>query len=150
MIELPRPRVIELFDDPDNMFKWMEGLKIFEHLKGEPGQPGAKSRLVFERGRGEMEMIETVALRDLPDVFAGIYEADHAWNGMVNRFVEESPDHTRWVTENEFRFTGFWKIASIVLRPMFPRQTMKSMRAFKEFAETASTEIGEASPDAST
>ena len=135
VIELPRERVVELFDDPDNMFKWMDRLRTFEHLEGEPGQPGAKSRLVFERGKSELEMIETVAVRDLPDVFAGSYEADHAWNGMVNRFIEDGPDRTRWKTENEFKFTGIWKFVSLVLRPMFPKQTMKSMRAFKEFAE---------------
>ena len=135
VIESPRERVVEPFDSTDNLFKWMDGLKSFEHLEGEPGQPGAKSRLVFKRGNGELEMIETVAVRDLPDVFAGSYEADHAWNGMVNRFIEEGPDRTRWITENEFKFTGIWRFVSLVLRPMFPKQTMKSMRAFKEFVE---------------
>ena len=135
VIESPRDKVVELFDSTDNLFKWMEGLKSFEHLEGEPGQPGAKSRLVFKRGSGDLEMIETVAIRDLPDVFAGSYEADHAWNGMVNRFVEEGADRTRWTTENEFKFTGIWRFVSLVLRPMFPKQTMKSMRAFKEFVE---------------
>ena len=46
VIDLPRDRVIELFDDADNLPKWQEGLQRFEHVSGEPGQPGAKSRLV--------------------------------------------------------------------------------------------------------
>ena len=58
VIDLPRERVIELFDDADNLTKWQEGLQAFEHVSGEPGQPGAKSRLVYDyRGR-RFEMTE--------------------------------------------------------------------------------------------
>lgn len=42
VIDLPRERVIELFDNPDNLPKWQEGLQSFEHISGEVGQPGAK------------------------------------------------------------------------------------------------------------
>ena len=49
-IEKPIEKVIELFDNPDNLKKWMEGLQSFEHLSGTPGQPGAKSRLFFKMG----------------------------------------------------------------------------------------------------
>ncbi|MFQ5507583.1 MAG: SRPBCC family protein [Planctomycetota bacterium] len=45
-IDLPRERVIELFDNADNLYKWQPGLQSFEHLSGEPGQPGASSRMV--------------------------------------------------------------------------------------------------------
>ncbi len=56
-IDLPREHVIELFEDPDNLVKWQKGLLSFEHLIGEPGQLGAKARLVFKFGNGKMEMI---------------------------------------------------------------------------------------------
>ena len=46
-IDLPRERVIELFDSTENCFKWQKGLLSFDHLSGEPGQPGAKSKLVL-------------------------------------------------------------------------------------------------------
>ncbi len=42
IVNLPRQRMIELFDNPDNMHKWQPGLVSFEHLSGESGQPGAK------------------------------------------------------------------------------------------------------------
>ncbi len=60
-IDLPRYRVIALFDSPENLFKWQTGLQSFERLSGEPGHPGGKSKLVFllpirepaeERGTG--------------------------------------------------------------------------------------------------
>jgi len=44
-INQPIDVVIALFDDPDNMKEWQPGLISFEPFSGEPGQPGAKSRL---------------------------------------------------------------------------------------------------------
>lgn len=58
VVNLPRSKFIELFDDPSNMPKWMPGLQTFEPISGTPGQPGAKSRLVFLMGKRTIEMIE--------------------------------------------------------------------------------------------
>ena len=38
-IDLPRDRVIELFDSTENLYKWQRGLQSFEHIEGEPGHP---------------------------------------------------------------------------------------------------------------
>ena len=136
LIDLPRDRVIELFDDADNLPKWQEGLQSFEHVSGEPGEPGAKSRLVFDHRGRRFEMIETITERNLPDEFSGIYETEGVWNLMTNRFEEEGPDRTRWIAESEFRPQGFkMKLMAILLRPMFTRTTMKTLRDFKAFAE---------------
>ena len=59
-IDLPRERVIELFDNPDNLPKWQPTLQSFELISGESGQPGAKSRLVYLEDGREIEMIETI------------------------------------------------------------------------------------------
>ena len=66
-INSPIDKVIELFDNPDNMDKWMKGLQSFEPISGKPGQVGAKSRLKFKMGKREIEMIETITVRNLPD-----------------------------------------------------------------------------------
>jgi hypothetical protein len=50
-IDLPRDQVIALFDNTENLFKWQTGLKDFEHISGEPGQPGAKSKLTYLYGK---------------------------------------------------------------------------------------------------
>ena len=136
VIDLPRDRVIELFDNPDNLPKWQEGLQSFEHVSGEPGQPGAKSRLVYDHRGRHIEMIETITERNLPDEFSGTYETEGVWNGMKNRFVEDAPDRTRWIAESEFRCSGLkMKLMTIFLRPMFTSTTLKSLRDFKAFAE---------------
>jgi hypothetical protein len=75
MVNVPRRRFIELFDNPENMPKWSPGLESFAHVSGTPGQPGAKSRLVYPMGKKPVEMIETVTSRNLPDEFSGTHEA---------------------------------------------------------------------------
>ena len=136
VIDLPRDRVIELFDDADNLPKWQEGLQKFEHVSGEPGQPGAKSRLVYDHRGRHIEMIETITERNLPDEFSGTYETERVWNLMKNRFEEDGPDRTRWIAESEFRCSGLkMKLMTFFLRPMFTSTTLKSLRDFKAFAE---------------
>jgi carbon monoxide dehydrogenase subunit G len=44
-LNVPIDRVVSLFDDPENMKKWQPELLSFEHISGDAGQPGAKSRL---------------------------------------------------------------------------------------------------------
>jgi len=73
-IELPRERVIELFDDPDNLVKWQPGLLSFERISGEPGQPGARSKLTYQHGKRTMDLIEVLEVRKLPEEFHGRYE----------------------------------------------------------------------------
>ena len=137
VIELPRDRVIELFDDADNLSKWQEGLQSFEHVSGEPGQPGATSRLIYEHRGRHVEMIETVTRRDLPDEFTCTYETEGVWNLMNNRFSEEGPDRTRWIAETEFRCSALkMRLMFIFMRFLFTRQTLKGLRDFKTFAES--------------
>lgn len=135
-LELPRARVIELFDNPDNMAKWQEGFLGFEPLAGEPGKVGATSRLRYKMGKREIEMIETITVRDLPKRFAGTYEADGVWNLVDNRFVELGPKRTKWISECEFRGTKFLMKAMMKVMPgAFKKQSQKYLDAFKLFAE---------------
>ena len=98
-INLPRDRVIELFDDPDNLAKWQTGLQSFEHLSGEPGQPGAKSRMIYQNGKHRIELIETVTERNLPDEFNGTYEWSGGSNTLRNRFIELGQTRPKQVRE---------------------------------------------------
>lgn len=134
-INQPREKVIELFDNPNNMGKWMEGLQSFEHISGTPGQPGAKSRLRFKIGKRDMEMIETVLVRNLPDEFSGSYEARGTLNLVTNRFVKISDQKTKYINEQDFQFKGIMKIIAWLMSGAFKKQSMKYLVAFKKFAE---------------
>jgi carbon monoxide dehydrogenase subunit G len=136
VIDLPREKVIEKFDNVDNMKYWMPGLVSFEPIEGKPGQTGAKSRLVFQMGRRRIEMVETITKRALPDEFSGTYEANGVWNAQANRFQPEGEGKTRWISETEFRFSGFMRIIGFLMPGAFRKQSARYQVHFKEFAET--------------
>lgn len=93
VINLPLQKVIELFDNPENLSKWQPGFIRLEHLSGSPGQIGAKSRLIYKMGKGrrQIEMIETITHRNLPNEFHGTYETKNASNIQKNFFTEITP-----------------------------------------------------------
>ena len=102
-IDKPREEVVKLFDNPDNMKYWQKGFISFEHIAGEQGKPGAESKLKYKMGKREIEMIETITFRDLPDEFHGNYQTKGVTNIQKNYFHEEG-DKTKWVSEAEFKF----------------------------------------------
>ena len=137
-IDLPRARVIELFDNPDNLPKWQPGLESFEPISGEPGQVGAKSRMVFVYGKKRIEMTETITERNLPEVFSGLYDwPPGGSNTLENRFVELGPDRTRWESTCAYTLHKLpLKLMGTLAPGMFKRQNQKFMENFKAFCET--------------
>lgn len=135
VIKLPRERVLKLFDNPDNMPKWQPGFVSLEPISGTPGQVGATSKLRYKFGKRDIEMVETITRRNLPDEFSGTYETKGVKNWINNRF-EETPDgSTRWISENEFRFTGYMKLFGFFMPGAFKKQSYQYMTLFKKFAE---------------
>ena len=141
-IDLPREKVIELFDSTENLYKWQDGLKSVEHLEGEPGQPGAKSRLTYDMRGREVQMTEAVINRDLPDELSFVYESRNVWNSCVNTFVDMAPGITEWKMESEFRCGGMMKLMTLLAPGAFKKQTLKDMNRFKSFAEGAKVSSG--------
>ncbi|KAA3657909.1 MAG: SRPBCC family protein [Chloroflexi bacterium] len=136
VINLPREQVIALFDNTENMYKWQGGLQSFAAISGEPGQPGAKSRMVYDMNGRSVTMIETITKRNLPDEFVSNYKAKGVMNWVHNYFYEDGPDKTRWVMDSEFKFSGMMRMLGVVMRSSFPKQTQETMSRFKKFAES--------------
>lgn len=141
-INCPRVRVTELFTNPDHYKVWQESLVSQERLEGEPGQVGTKTRLLHKMGKREVEMLETVTHRDLPDVFVATYEAKGVWNEADNRFVELEGGRTSWQMGTEFRCKGIMWVMTTLMPSMFKKQTQATMEAFKVFVEGATNENG--------
>ena len=133
-IDLPRQRVIELFDNPDNMPLWQPTLLSFQHVSGELGQTGAISELKYQMGKREITMIETITERNLPDVFSATYETKGVWNQVSNHFVEQD-GKTMWTMNTVFKCTGMLRIMAWLMPGMFKKQTTADMLSFKAFAE---------------
>lgn len=136
-IEINQPinKVIELFDNVDNMKQWMEGLQSFEHISGTAGQVGAKSKLTFKMGSREIEMIETITVRNLPAEFSGTYEAKGVFNIVRNKFQSIGESKTKYISEQEFELAGFMKLIGFLMPGTFKKQSMKYLQDFKNFAE---------------
>jgi len=137
VVEVPRERFIELFDNPDNLRHWQPELVSFAPISGTPGQPGAQSRLIYRMGSRTVEMVETVTVRDLPDEFSGTYDAKGVHNVVSNHFTVAGPNGqaTRWSMTTEFQCKGFMRLMTWLMPGAFKRQTMKFLTNFKNFAE---------------
>ncbi len=134
-INLPRSKVIELFDSTENLYQWQEGLKGFEHIAGIPGQEGCRSKMTFEGRKGDLVMIETITKRNLPDEFHGRYEAKGVYNEMYNYFIEKGEERTIWRTVSVFRFRSMMALMAPFMRSAFTSNTLLGMERFKTFAE---------------
>lgn len=136
-INVPIDRVIELFDNEENLKKWMMGLESTEHLSGEKGQVGAKTKMIFNWGKRKSEMIETITSKDLPDDLSGTYEMNGTLNIQKNSFQKLNEHSTRWVSHAEFQFSGLgMKIMAALMPGLFKKQSRKFADSFKEFAES--------------
>lgn len=135
LIDLPIKEVIELFDSEENLFKWQPELLSFEHLSGEKGEVGAKSKMTYKMGKREIDMIETIMVMNLPKEFSATYEAKGVWNEMKNYFEEIDDQTTRWRSDSYFKFSGFMKLIGLLMPGSFKKQSQKSLEQFKAFAE---------------
>lgn len=135
-INAPRDQVIKLFDNPENMKHWQEGLLSYEPLTGTPGQEGATAKLVYRMGKKEMVLIEHVLTRNLPEAFHGTYDTKGVHNIQKNYFEEINENTTRWKSISEFYFSGFMmKTIGFLMPGAFQKQSKKYMQDFKNFAE---------------
>ena len=135
-INLPRDKVLEMFGNRDNLYAWQPGLESFEHVSGDPGQPGARSKLVYLNGQRRIELIETITVRDLPTEYSACYESEIGRNEIQNRFIELGPEKTRWESTVHYDFSGvMMKMMGLLAPGTFRKQNLMFMNYFKAFCE---------------
>ncbi len=136
-IDLPRKEVIALWENPENLAQWQDGFQYMEHISGEKGKAGAKSKMAYIMNGKEMILEETIVSSNLPIDFTGYYKSDKTENTMENYFTELSENQTRWEANIHYTLMeGF--ILKLILKlfpSMFQKQTQKWMDQFKVFAE---------------
>lgn len=135
IIDAPRDKVVEKFMDPENIDKWQPGFISLEVISGESGQVGSKTKLKYKMGKRDVEMLETITVRNLPHEFSGTYEAKGVLN-IVKNYFEELPDgSTKYWSESEFQFKGFMKIIGFLFPGAFKKESQKFLDLFKAFVE---------------
>jgi len=137
-INLPIDKVLPLFNNPENLYKWMEGLQSIKLKSGEEGKAGAKTEMVFQNGKRRIEMVETIDIMNLPENMTCTYEAKGVVNIQKTTFKKIDEQTTRYVCDNEFRFSGFMKLIGWLMPGAFKKQSLKYQQDFKAFAESAS------------
>lgn len=135
IIKAPREKVVELFNDPENLAKWQPGFVSMELIKGEGSTVGSQHRLHYTMGKRDVTMVETITAKNLPELFAATYETKGVWNEVHNHFEELPDGTTKYWTENEFRMSGMMKLFGWFMPGAFKKQSQKYLDLFKEFVE---------------
>lgn len=136
VINLPRNKVVELFDNPENMKYWQDGFISFERLSGRIGQVGSTAKITYDNKGRKMELLESITIHDLPRELTGIYEHKMMDNTMQNLFKELGPEKTKWIANIHYtRMALIMKIMGWIKPKMFKNQVQKWMDQFKIFAE---------------
>lgn len=135
LIDLPRDEFIKKLEDPENMKHWQKGLVSYEQLSKNPGQEGAQMSLKYKMGNREMDLVETIIKKNLPEEMHATYDAKGVHNLQKNYYRDED-GKTRWITESDFQFSGFgMKLMGFLMPGAFKKQTLIYMQDFKKFAE---------------
>lgn len=134
-ISLPREKVLELFTQTDSLKKWQPGLKSFEHLEGEPGEVGCRTRMVYAGRKSDLIITENITKKQLPEQIHMSYKSRGVHNEIENWFTEEKEGITLWRTENTFRFSGVMMLMVPFMKNAFIHNTLLNMDHFKLFAE---------------
>lgn len=138
VLNLPISEAVSLYDNVEHLDKWQTGFVNYEHISGEQGKAGAKSKVFFKHNNRDMELIETIVKKDLPEEFTAIYEHKHMVNTMYCHFEKVENDKTLFQMEIEYtKFIGFMpKLMAFLMPGMFRKQSQKWLDQFKEFAES--------------
>lgn len=140
IVDISLSKLIELFENPENLKKWQPNVISFKHLSGEMGQVGAVSQIHYNMIVKKIVMKETILKRNLPEEFVILYESEGVSNTVTNNFKELGDNRTRWIMQNNFKFGGLMKYAALALKGVFRKQTEQTMERFKKFAETIKEE----------
>jgi len=135
-INLPLEDVIHKMDSAENMKHWQKGFISYDSLSENPKSEGAQMRLVYKMGKRDMVLTETIVKYNFPHEFHANYDAKGVHNIQKNYFEAIDANTTKWVSENEFQFSGFMMKAMGFLMPSaFKKQSMVYLTDFKNFAE---------------
>lgn len=137
IISCPIEKVHEKFIDLESRTKWQKGLISQELISGNGFENGTQTELVFDMGKRQMTMIETILENELPNRLKTSYETDGVFNTSDDQFEALDERTTRYVSVQDFQMNSFtMKFMSIFMSAMFKKQTLDTMTAFKQFCET--------------
>ncbi|MBT8088356.1 MAG: SRPBCC family protein [Gammaproteobacteria bacterium] len=136
VIDADRATVWRLFDDTGNLHRWQPTLKSCKHQSGQPGEPDAVAKLVYDEKGREIVLTETITARRQPDFLAGTYESKWGAAVVVNQFEETADGRTRWTAFWNHSFRGVMKFMALFARKSIIERTEGDAQRFKLFVES--------------
>lgn len=133
-IRKKRNEVVDLMQSREAALVWMEGLKEFTLVEGELGEENSRYKMVFENKGKQQVMYETVLEVSPPEKLTTVYEMGGVKNICFARFFEDG-NNTTYEMETDFKFKFPINIFIWLFTPMFKKETIKGMNAFKEYCE---------------
>ena len=136
-VNVPQEKLAELFADPENYKKWMGDLEGYEIISGKPGMVGSKYRLMQKNGDKNTDFIATVTASNLPNEFSmNVEEPNVAQVSVTGQFVVLSPEKTKFISKEEFKFKGISnKIGGLLYQRSIKGDHHRYTMNFKHFAE---------------
>ncbi|NNC49360.1 MAG: SRPBCC family protein [Flaviramulus sp.] len=133
-INKPLNIVSQYFQSPEALKNSQKDFIRIEHLSGNKGEAGAKSRLVYKK----FDLIETIVYNKLPNEFYAKYEHKNMNNSMLTKFVEINENETLMTAEIDYtKFKGFVvKLIAKLIPGLFKKQVDKWLVNFKKYVET--------------
>ncbi len=137
-INQPIDKVVKKFKDENCLKEWQDGFESIEHISGNKGEAGAKSKIIYRANGRKIELQETINVNNLPEEFSGLYEAKEMVNTMTTRFVSLGKNKTRYESEIDYiSFHGIIpKMMAFLMPGLFKRQVQKWMNQFRDFVES--------------
>ncbi|MEM9546560.1 MAG: SRPBCC family protein [Bacteroidota bacterium] len=136
VINKPRETVTALFINPEYIQEYQDGFIRKNLQKGEMGQAGAVSEMLYSHDNKEMILIETIVSNDLPQSFEAHYHHKHMDNIMKCEFLELDANRTEYKFTYQYtRMSLFPKIMSYLIPKLFSKPAEKWMNQFKAFVE---------------
>lgn len=122
--------VFEKLTSPEFMTEWQESLDSYE--KNEDG----KWVYTDSHSGKPMRIVENVLEKQAPSTFKVEYTTNGVINIMHNKLEAVDENTTKWISDNEFKFTNLMmKVIGLLFGGSFSKQTEKDMQAFKKAIE---------------
>lgn len=135
IIDVPIEKLVKLYENPDNLTTWMDGLKSIQPISEVQGQKGSTCMMEFQMGKRNIKMKETILDNNMPSIFEAKYETKGVFNIVSNSLKKVNDNRTRYISHNFFKFSGAMRLISWMMGSAFKKQTLQYMNDFKAFAE---------------
>jgi len=129
-----------LFDDATLRTQWQQALESLDLVKGEAGQPGAVSELVYALPDGPLRLTETISERREPDFLAATCEGKGVRGLTVHHFERLRDGESRWIVYSNYRISGLRRWFGALTRDWTGPVDQHDLQRFKLLFESKRAE----------